>query len=109
MAVTAAGQHRLLASLLDAGRPLTLDELRARCPDLDGADVGRGIARLAMMGAAAMSREGGTLRAAITGAGARIAGRGAMRGLRTARRRPPPQRCRALEPVPAAGDGQRQR
>ncbi len=72
MALTGAGQVRLLMSLLEAGGPVTLAELKAFHPDLDGGDVGGGIARLAMTGAAALSREDGTLRAVITEAGARI-------------------------------------
>lgn len=72
MALTAAGQRRLLISLAEIGVPVTLAGLKALHADLDGADVGRGVARLAMTGAAVMTRQDGTLRAVITEAGMRI-------------------------------------
>ncbi len=68
MALTAANLRLLLASIAEAGAPVTLGALKARHPCLSG-DVGRGTLRLAMAGLAVMRRQGETLEVAVTPAG----------------------------------------
>jgi hypothetical protein len=72
MTLAPAALPRLLASLGEAGRPLTLAEVQALHLGLDRGDVGRGLVRLAMTGVAAVEREDGHVRAVITEAGAAI-------------------------------------